>query len=195
MAPGGYGVDINALNETAQGINDTISALKDCGAITETAGVGLGFQDLNLSEEQVGYMDLTNAFGNFTSRWAWGVRALVQDGNQIAQRLSLNAGAYAAAESSVIGSLKDLGVAVDPLADPHETDQQAAAGGASQFTALFTGATTSEGKTTWGQAGSEIANQWETEAKDVAANGDKSPLLDPIGAPLINTYDAAKKHL
>lgn len=184
MASGGYSANINALNETAQGINDSIAALQSCGAITETAGVGLGFQDLNLSQEQLGYMELTNAVSGFTSRWAWGVRALVQDGNQIAQRLNLNAGAYAAAENNVIGSLKYLAVEADPLADPHETQAQAAAGGWNQYTALITGATTPEGKMTAQQAAQQISEQWKTEWTDIEQNGYKSPILDPLGAPV-----------
>jgi hypothetical protein len=180
MASGGFTVNVSALNETAKGINDTISALKGSGAISEVGDVGDGFQTLNLSEEQTGSASLTSAFSDFTGRWSWGVRALVQDGNEIAQRLSLSAGGYWSTEQQLVGSIKDLGVAADPLADPHETDQQAAAGGSSQFTALITGATTPEGQTTWDQAGSQIANQWETEGKDIEQNGWKSPILNPV---------------
>jgi hypothetical protein len=180
MAGDGYTVDPAALNETANGINDTINDLGQLG-FAETAGTGMGFTGLTLSELQVGYSGLTSAFSDFTGRWQWGVRSLVQDGNQIAQRLSLNAGAYYQADQKVVGSLKNLVVAA--VGDPHETAQQAASGSWSQAAALVTGAQTPEGNMTAQQADQQIAAQWKAEGQDVEQNGWKSPLLNG-GVPI-----------
>jgi hypothetical protein len=182
-AGGGYTVNIGALNETAQGINDTIGALDKLG-ISESAGTGRGFEGLTLSALQVGYEGLTSAFGGFTGRWAWGVRSLVQDGNQISQRLNLSAGAYYQAEQKVIGSVKDLVVAA--AGDPHMTDAQAAAGSWSQDAAGITGAKTPDGNMTWQQAEQQIEAQWKAEGKDVLENGWKSPLVNPVGPAIPN---------
>jgi hypothetical protein len=186
---GGFTVSPDALNETAQGINDTLSDLDKLG-FAETAGTGMGFTALNLTELQLGHAGLTSSFRGFTNRWQWGVRTLVQDGNQISQRLSLNAGAYYQADQKVIGSIKDLVVAA--VGDPHETDAQAAAGSWSQAAAEITGAKTPESSMTWSQAEQQIKSTWEAEGKDVAQNALKSPILDPVGAPIASVLPTPK---
>jgi hypothetical protein len=160
----GFTVDRNALMETAQGINDTIAALGKLG-FDEEADVGRGFGGLALSGLQVGDAGLQAAFGEFCGRWEWGVRALVQDGNQIAQRLGLTAGAYSNAEQKVIDSIKDV---VDAAAgDPHMSDAQAANASWSQDAAQVTGAQTPGGNMTPQQAEKAIIAQWKAEAGDV----------------------------
>lgn len=191
MGGGGYTVNIGALNETAQGINNTISDLGKLG-FSETAGTGMGFTGLTLSVLQLGHMGLTNAFRGFTGRWQWGVRSLVQDGNQIAQRLNLNAGAYYQAEQKVIGSVKDLVDAA--VGDPHMTDQQAAAGSWSQDAAGITGAQTPSGNMTWQQAQQQIAAQWKAEGQDVLQNGWKSPLVNPAGPAISAVQSVSGGH-
>jgi hypothetical protein len=179
---GGFTVNIGALNDTAQGINNTISDLSKLG-FSETAGTGMGFTGLTLSVLQLGHPGLTTSFRNFTGRWQWGVRSLVQDGDQIAQRLGLSAGTYYQADQKVIGSIKDL---VDAsVGNPYLTDQQAANASWSQDAAMITGARTPDGNMTWAQAGQEIMQQWEAEGKDVRQNGRMSALLNPLG-PVIS---------
>jgi hypothetical protein len=185
----GFTVNPDSLNETAQGINDTLSDLDKLG-FSETAGTGMGFTGLTLSELQLGHSGLTSAFRGFTGRWQWGVRSLVQDGNQISQRLGLNAGAYYQADQKVIGSLKDLVDAA--VGDPHMTDAQAASASWSQDAAEFTGAKTPEGNMTWSQAEQQIESTWSAEGKDVLQNGMKSPLLDPVGAPVASVLPTPK---
>jgi len=175
----GFAVDRAALAETAQGINAAINDLKPLG-IEETAGVGRGFSGLALSGLQVGDGGLASAFGNFCDRWSWGVRALVQDGNQFAQRLGLSAGAYNMVEQQLTGAAKD---ALDAVAgDPHMTDQQAAAASWTQDAAAATGAQTPGGQMTWGQAGQAAGQQWTAvagQAEQKAA--DPVSLLEPPG--------------
>jgi hypothetical protein len=122
---GGFTVDRAALRETAQGISDTIGALGKLGFVEE-AGVGRGFSGLALSGLQVGNAGLQGAFSGFCDRWSWGVRSLVQDGNEIAVRLGLNAGVYADAEQYAVGALKDVTDAA--VGDPHLSDAQAEQG-------------------------------------------------------------------
>lgn len=175
---GGFTVSIEALQETAQGINDTISDLGKLG-FAEEADVGQGFGGLALSGLQVGYEGLQSAFGNFCGRWSWGVRSMVQDGNQIAQRLGLAAGGYHNAEQTVIGSVKDL---VDATAgDPHMTDAQAASASWSQDAAGLTGSQTPEGNMTPQQAQQAIDAQWKTVGHEVAES--KGGGLDALIIP------------
>jgi hypothetical protein len=169
----GFTVDATALSRTAAGINGVISALESLG-IEETAGVGRGFSALSLSQQQAGDGDLAGAFGNFCDRWSWGVRALVQDGNQFARRLGLAAGTYNMIEQQLTGALKNATVAL--AGDPHMTDQQAASASWSEDAAGITGLDTPGGEMTWGQAGTAIGQQWtgvageaERRATDPAA--------------------------
>jgi len=52
---------------------------------------------------QAGDGGVQQAFGGFCERWSWGVRSLVQDGNQVAARLGITAGVYADTEDYLTG--------------------------------------------------------------------------------------------
>lgn len=120
-AGGGFEVDYALLAEAAKGINGVISQLSDLG-IVETGEEGRGFALLDMDAEGLGVPSLMSAFSGFTGRWSWGIRTLVQDGNQFAQRLGLAAGVYADTESYLSGVIK---VAVNAAwGDPHLSSQQ-----------------------------------------------------------------------
>ncbi|GAA2741371.1 hypothetical protein [Kitasatospora cinereorecta] len=102
-----YQVDPQALKAAADGINHSIEELKSIG-IVETAEVGRGFDNLKMTNLEIGSPDLQSVFDEFCERWAWGVRAMIQDGNQFAERLHLSAGLYHDQEEYVSGVAKDL---------------------------------------------------------------------------------------
>ncbi len=79
-------VDPAVLNQAAQGITGIIDALDGLG-IGETATVGRGFSLLTLSPMEAGAPAVQRSFEGFTERWSWGVRALVQSANAIAETL------------------------------------------------------------------------------------------------------------
>lgn len=159
----GFAVDRAALAETAKGLKSVIGELKGLG-LDETGEMGRGFSELQMSEADAGDGDLASAFGDFCDRWSWGVRTLVQDGNQFAERLGLTAGLYNDTENQITGSFKDV---VDAVAgDPHLTDQQAASASWSTDAAGLTGKQTQEGNMTWGQAGKAAEQQWQGVARD-----------------------------
>jgi len=159
----GFSVDRAALNETARGINDSIAALKGLG-LDETAEVGRGFSGLSLSGLQAGDGDLAAAFGGFCDRWSWGVRSLVQDGDQFAERLGLTAGIYADTEQYLTGVAKNVTVAV--AGDPHLSDGQAGQASWSRDAAGATGAATPGSGTSWAQTGQQARQQWEQVRRD-----------------------------
>src|ERR1700749_3890907 len=101
----GFAVDSAALAETAKGLNSVIHSLSGLG-IDETGEVGRGFSDLEMSGLDAGDPDLASAFGDFCGRWTWGVRTLVQDGNQFAKQLGLSAGLYSDTENEITGAFK-----------------------------------------------------------------------------------------
>jgi hypothetical protein len=159
----GFAVDSAALAETAKGLNSVINSLSGLG-IDETGEVGRGFSDLEMSGLDVGDPDLASAFGDFCGRWTWGVRALVQDGNQFAEQLGLSAGLYSDTENQITGALKNLTDAA--VGDPHLSDQQAASASWSQDAGVITGAQNPEGNMTFSQAGQTAAKEWEGVGKD-----------------------------
>ncbi|MFB7667266.1 hypothetical protein ACFC1R_25540 [Kitasatospora sp. NPDC056138] len=116
-----YSVDPNALTKAADGINNAIGELKTLG-IDESAEVGRGFSNIDLSGVQVGHGGLHDSFSKFAERWAWGVRSLVQDGNEIAERLGLSAGLYHDQEQYVSGAMKDAVNAA--MGNPDLTQEQ-----------------------------------------------------------------------
>ncbi|MGH3167896.1 MAG: hypothetical protein ACRDN0_18670 [Trebonia sp.] len=174
----GYAVDRAALAEAAQGLNDVINELSGLG-LDETGEVGRGFSGLALSGLQMGDADLAGAFGGFCDRWSWGVRTLVQDGNQFAQRLGLSAGMYNDVENKVTGALKDVVVA--SVGDPHMTDQQAASASWSQDAALVTGAQTPVGNMTPQQAVAAMKQQWEGVGQTAMNTPQAKTIKDLLG--------------
>ena len=68
----------------------------DYGLLTEAALLDLDAEGLEVPA-------LASALSGFTGRWSWGVRTLVQDGNQFAQRLGLTAGMHADTEGNMSG--------------------------------------------------------------------------------------------
>lgn len=102
-----YSVDPDALKMAGDGINNAIAELKTLG-IDESAEAGRGFSNVELSGTQLGNAGLHSSFAAFSERWAWGVRSLVRDGNEIAVRLGLSAGLYHDQERYVSGMFKDV---------------------------------------------------------------------------------------
>ncbi|WP_052681977.1 hypothetical protein [Saccharothrix sp. ST-888] len=116
-----YRVDPEALKQTAAGINDAIGELKSIGMV-EGAEVGRGFTHLELTGVQAGSQDVKAVFDEFCERWSWGVRALVQTGTDIAEKLHLSAGLYNDQEQYVSGVAKDVANAA--LGNPDLTREQ-----------------------------------------------------------------------
>lgn len=158
---GGFGVDPDALSETAKGISDTIGELKSLG-IDESAEVGRGFSNLSLTGEQAGHPDAQGALEEFSKRWSWGVRTLVQDGNQFASLLGLSAGAYHDMEDYAVGTLKDL--FADLGGDPHAQDGQVENESWGQIAAADMPDYSAK---SFDQAGHEMADQWKAEGRDL----------------------------
>ena len=162
----GFTVDRAALAQAAQGINGTISDLGQLG-FTEEANAGRGFSGLALSGMQAGDTGLASAFSDFCDRWSWGVRTLVQTGNQIAARLHLSAGNYYNAEQSIIGSLKGLVSAT--VGDPEKSQAAAAQGSWSQAVSQGPAPDSFSGQA-WQQAGGHIAHIAAATGHEVASD-------------------------
>lgn len=139
--------DKESLNGIKNGINDAIGELKSLGAPGEAA-VGRGFSELSLTGLETGHDDLTSAFKEFCDRWEWGVRALMRDAEQFAERVGLAAGYYHERDVYISKTLKVAANAT--FGNPHLSDDQVE-------------------KTSWGDV---LADNPYTQARDADFSAD-----------------------
>ncbi|WP_446222198.1 hypothetical protein ACTWPB_20505 [Nocardia sp. IBHARD005] len=100
-------VDPALLTQASNGISTIISELSDLG-VGETGALGRGFARLTMSAAEAGTGNVQVTFETFTERWSWGVRALVQSGNEIAKILDLSAGRYHLIDEQVSNTFKQM---------------------------------------------------------------------------------------
>lgn len=122
VSGGGFGVDPQILKQVSKGINDALDELKKITDATE-ASTGQGFSDLSVSPTVMGHSDASQMLDDFAKRWGWEVQALLDEGDDVAGTLDLNAGYYEEAEEYGAGVLKD--VVLTATADPTLTSENA----------------------------------------------------------------------
>ncbi|AWI33184.1 hypothetical protein [Streptomyces tirandamycinicus] len=105
-----------------QGVGATIDGLSDLGGATG-AVMGKGFSELSMTGMEAGHHGLSVDFEDFSERWEWGVRALVSDAGEIANRLGLAAGTQWEHDQYVQGALK-VGVNSVMGGNPHASEQE-----------------------------------------------------------------------
>lgn len=103
----GFMVDRSALIEAADGLNEAMAALAKLG-FSEAAAEGRGFSRLAPSGLELGDASVEAAFGGFCDSWAWGVRSMVKDGNEIVARLGLNNSHYLSTDQAISQILDDV---------------------------------------------------------------------------------------
>ncbi|MFI0940103.1 hypothetical protein [Streptomyces sp. NPDC021020] len=167
---GGYEVRETALTQTASGLGGVIHELQSMGQ-EAAADVGRGFTHLKLTGMQVGHDELTSALAGFCDRWEWGVRALVQDADQIAERLGLAAGTYYEMDRYAEKTLKV--VVASAVGNPGLTEEQEEASSWSRIGADnpvedllhpdFSAASARQGLSDMGQT-------WQDTARDMVRN-------------------------
>ncbi len=113
----------DALELIAKGITDSLGELKELGMVGE-ASMGRGFSDLTLSGMQLGHGGLTSTFKSFCERWEWGVRTLVQEGNDFALGVGLSAGAIYEQDQYIHGSFKVL--TNSAMGNPYASEEEIA---------------------------------------------------------------------
>lgn len=120
------GTDLNfdevSVAKFTQGVGATIDELGDLGGATGSV-MGKGFSQLSMTGMETGHHGLSVDFEDFCERWEWGVRALVNDAGQIANRLGLAAGTLWEHDQYVAGSLK-VGVNALMGGNPHASEEE-----------------------------------------------------------------------
>ncbi|MDI3405403.1 hypothetical protein [Streptomyces cavernicola] len=106
----GYKFDHEAAKQVEKGLTDAIGELEEVGYFSITAQQGHGFVFLMMSGLDMGDRELADVFGAFCGRWGLNVKMKIQDANELAAGLNLNAGLYHEQEQYVVGSLKEIAV-------------------------------------------------------------------------------------
>lgn len=114
-------VDPAALKRAESGINATIGELNDMGMLG-SGSHGRGFGSMVLSGMEAGHAGLADAFSGFCDRWGWGVRALVQDANQMASALGMAAGLFHEQDQYVADAGKIIATSV--AGNPHLSEAE-----------------------------------------------------------------------
>jgi hypothetical protein len=116
--------DKESLRLITKGLNAAIGELKSAGGGATGSLQGSGFDAMSLSKMEAGDKGLADDFEGFCERWEWGVRALIQDANTLAQKLGLAAGMVHAEDQYWQGTFK---VGVNSLVgNPHATEEEVA---------------------------------------------------------------------
>lgn len=116
-------VGAEAVALISGGLRGAADALADVGDVTGSRQ-GVGMSGLALSTMEAGGGEVAEAFEGFCDRWEWGVRGLIQDAEQLAQRLGLAAGMTWEEDRYREGSFKVVANAVSPTGNPHLTEDE-----------------------------------------------------------------------
>ncbi|MGW4028850.1 hypothetical protein ACWEFL_05920 [Streptomyces sp. NPDC004838] len=125
---GGDGGDLRfdkaSVLKFTRGMGATIDQLGDLGGATGSV-MGKGFSSLAMTGMEAGHHGLSVDFEDFCERWEWGVRALVRDASEIANRLGLAAGTQWEHDQYIAGTLK-VGANAVFGGNPHAGEEEIA---------------------------------------------------------------------
>lgn len=119
----GFSVDPDDLTAAARSIETVIGELSSLRFDALAGGQqGRGFDQLSLTGMELGNGSLRDALDGYCTRWQWGLRALVQDAQAIAQSLDLAAGTSLAVDQHVKDAWKVF--AASTFADPRAGERE-----------------------------------------------------------------------
>ncbi|MEU8617457.1 hypothetical protein [Streptomyces sp. NPDC048623] len=169
---GGDGADLHldkaSVAKFTKGVGTTIDELGDLGGATGSV-MGKGFSELSMTGMEAGHHGLSVDFEDFCERWEWGVRALVRDASQLANRLGLAAGTQWEHDQYIAGTLK---VGANSLmgGNPHASEEEIARQGWGDiFTPDYLNPDYSA--ESFEKAGDEMAQTWKDTGRTVLTEG------------------------
>lgn len=168
----GDGADLHldkaSVAKFTKGVGTTIDELGDLGGATGSV-MGKGFSELSMTGMEAGHHGLSVDFEDLCERWEWGVRALVRDASQLANRLGLAAGTQWEHDQYIAGTLK---VGANSLmgGNPHASeDEIAQQSWGDIFTPDYLDPDYSA--ESFQQAGDEMAQTWKDTGRTVLTEG------------------------
>lgn len=168
----GDGADLHldkaSVAKFTKGVGTTIDELGDLGGATGSV-MGKGFSELSMTGMEAGHHGLSVDFEDFCERWEWGVRALVRDASQLANRLGLAAGTQWEHDQYIAGTLK---VGANSLmgGNPHASEEEIAQ---QSWGDIFTPdyLDPDYSAESFQQAGDEMAQTWKDTGRTVLTEG------------------------
>ncbi|MBO1336642.1 hypothetical protein [Streptomyces sp. VRA16 Mangrove soil] len=169
---GGDGKDLHfdkaAVAKFTQGVGATIDQLGELGGATGSV-MGKGFSELSMTGMEAGHHDLSVDFEDFCERWEWGVRALVRDASELANRLGLAAGTQWEHDQYVQGALK-VGVNSVMGGSPYASEEDIAK---QSWGDVFTPDSFDPdwSAESWDKAGDEMGQTWKDTGRKLVTEG------------------------
>ena len=153
------------IDRLTKGIRAAIGELKEIHDPTG-AETGKGFDSLAMTGMEAGHHGLSVDFEDFAEQWEWGVRALIQDANQLAARLGLAAGLLWEEDQYWAGTLK---VGLNSLVgNPHATEDEVQK---QSWTDIATPDAPDWSADSWRQAGDEMGQTWKDTGRSLTEDG------------------------
>ncbi|MFJ9865873.1 hypothetical protein [Streptomyces sp. NPDC101165] len=161
-------LDKASVAKFTQGVGATIEQLGELGGATGSV-MGKGFSELAMTGMEAGHHGLSVDFEDFCERWEWGVRALVRDASEIANRLGLAAGTQWENDQYIAGSLK-VGANSVSGGNPHASEEEIAKQGWGDiFTPDYLHPDWSP--ESFDKAGHDMAQTWKDTGRSVLTEG------------------------
>jgi hypothetical protein len=172
---GGDGADLHfdkaSVEKITQGLRSAIGELGEIGDGTGSL-MGKGFSNLAMTGMEAGHHGLSVDFEDFCERWDWGVRSLIHDASQIAERLGLAAGTQWAEDQYVGGSLKVLASSLlggDPHASEADIEKQSWGNVVTPDAPDYGG---------WDKAGHNMGQTWKDTGRSLLTEGQGGVIND-----------------
>lgn len=173
-------LDKESVTKFTQGVGATIDQLGELGGATGSV-MGKGFSELAMTGMEAGHHGLSVDFEDFCGRWEWGVRALVRDASEIANRLGLAAGTQWENDQYIAGSLK-VGANSVFGGNPHASEEEIAKQGWGDiFTPDYLHPDWSP--ESFEKAGHDMSQTWKDTGRSVLTEGQgglQSQLLNQV---------------
>lgn len=169
----GRDLQVQGLGLITEGITLALDELRELGMIG-TAGAGRGFSDLALSGLELGHGGLTSALDSFCERWEWGVRSLIDEGNNFAQAVGLSAGTFYETDQYVEGTMKVAANAM--MGNPHLTEDEVTQMGWGDLAKNHALADPDYSAESFQQAGDNIKQGWKDATRDVMTSETLGPV-------------------
>jgi hypothetical protein len=135
--------------------------------------LGAGFEELSLTGMEMGHHGLSVDFEDFCEKWEWGVRALVQNANALAEKLGLSAGLAYEEDQYTAGALK---VGLNSLTgNPHATEEEVVKQG---WGDIVTPDAPDYSGESWEKAGHDIKQDWQDTGRELTTKGRGGMYMD-----------------
>ncbi|WP_327393180.1 hypothetical protein OG533_31615 [Streptomyces sp. NBC_01186] len=180
MGGGGKNVDgvhwnKESLDLIEKGLKGAIGELKESGGSSTSSLQGAGFEELSLSGMEAGHPGLAGAFEDFCEKWEWGVRALVQNANALAQKLGLSAGMSYEEDQYAAGTMKIAANSLLVTGNPHASEEDVTKQG---WGDIVKPDAPDWSKESFQKAGDDITQDWKDTGRELTTKGRGGMYMD-----------------